>query len=91
MPAKKKSSQKEKLVGKVSHYFDKIQVVAIKLLAPLNKGDTVRIEGGGASFEQEVESLQKEHEKIEKAKKGDEVGFKVKKKAREGYRVYRQA
>lgn len=98
MPAQKKPSKKEKpirqtqgkLVGRVSHYFDKIGVAAIKLLAPLSKGDVIRIEGGGASFEQKVESLQKEHENIEKGKKGDEVGLKAEKKAREGYRVFKQ-
>lgn len=98
MSIKKKPSQKEKpvrqtqgkLVGRVSHYFGNIGVVAIKLSAPLSKGDVIRIEGGGTSFEQKVESLQKEHEKIEKGKKGDEVGLKVKKKAREGYRAYKK-
>ncbi len=33
--------------------------------------------------------MQVEHEKIEKAKKGNEVGLKVKKKVREGYKVYK--
>ena len=33
--------------------------------------------------------MEKDHEKIAKAKKGDEVGMKVKKKVREGYRVFK--
>jgi U32 family peptidase len=89
-PAKKaaKKAPKEKLVGKVSHYFDKIGVAAIKLSVPLKKGDTVRIEGGSVSVKQKVASMQKEHEPVSSAKKGDEVGIKVSKKVREGYRVF---
>lgn len=86
-----KAAPKETLVGKVSHYFDKIEVAALKLAAPLKKGDTIRVEGGDTSFTQKVASLQREHEKIAQAKKGDEVGIKVKKKAREGYRVFKVA
>lgn len=89
MPAKKPTT-KEKLVGKVSHYFSQIEVAAIKLTAPLANGDSVRFEGGETDFTQEVSSMQKEHDKIEKAKKGDEIGLKVKEKVREGYRVYKQ-
>ena len=33
---------------------------------------------------------EKEHEEVEKAKKGDEVGMKVNERVREGYRVYKQ-
>ena len=88
MPAKKPTT-KEKPVGRVSHYFGQIEVAAIKLSAPLKTGDTVRIEGGDASFTQKVASLQKDHEKKEHGKKGDEVGMKVKERVREGYRVYK--
>ena len=79
-----------KLIGKVSHYFDKIEVAVIELDAPLSVGDTIRIAGGEATdFTQEVESMEVEHEKIKKAKKGDSVGLKVKERGREGYKVYK--
>lgn len=79
-----------KLIGKVAHYFDKIEVAVIALTDSLKVGDTIRIAGGESTdFEQQVESMEVEHEKIEKAKKGDEVGLKVKEKVREGYRVYK--
>ncbi len=80
---------KEKLVGKVDHYFDKIQVAAMKLEDSLKVGDTIRIEGGSVAFTQQVASMQIEHESVNAAKKGDEVGFKVKQKVREGYRVFK--
>jgi len=91
-PASAKSTagkSKEKLVGKVDHYFDKINVAAMKLEDSLNVGDTVRIEGGAVGFTQYVDSMQIEHEPVTAAKKGDEVGFKVKQKVREGYRVFK--
>jgi hypothetical protein len=36
-----------------------------------------------------VESMEVGHQKIKKAKTGDEVGMKVKEKVREGYKVYK--
>ena len=78
-----------KLIGKVIHYFDKIQVAVIALTAPLKVGDAIRIVGGDVDFEQAVDSMEVEHEKIDKAKKGDEVGMKVSEKVRDGYRVYK--
>lgn len=78
---------KEKFIGKVTHYFDKIKVAAIKLTAPLRVGDVIRIEGGDVSTKVTVGSMQKEHQPVKSAKKGDEVGIRVSKKVREGYRV----
>ena len=79
-----------KLIGKISHYFDKIGVAVIDLVGILKKGDTIRIEGGESTdFTQTVESMEVEHQKIEKAKKGDSVGLKIKEKVREGYKVYK--
>lgn len=80
---------KEKLIGKVAHFYDHIGVIALKLKDSLKAGDAIRIEGGTTSFTQKVESMQIEHEQVAKAKKGEDVGIKVSKKAREGYRVYR--
>jgi len=78
-----------KLIGKVIHYFDKIQVAVIALSDKLKAGETIRIVGGDTDFEQAVESMEVDHKKIDKAKKGDEVGLKVSEKVRDGYRVYK--
>ena len=86
-----KSKKKEKLLGRVAHYYDKIKVAAVTLKDTLSQGDTIRIEGGGKSFTQQIDSMQIEHEQVKKAKKGEDVGFKVKQKVREGYRVYKTA
>ena len=78
-----------KLIGKVIHYFDKIQVAVVALTDSLKAGDTIRIVGGEVDFEQAVESMEVDHKKIDKAKKGDEVGMKVSEKVRDGYRVFK--
>lgn len=84
------NNQEGKLIGKVSHYFGNIGVAVVDLAASLKVGDTIRIEGGESTdFTQTIESMEVEHEKIEKAKKGDSVGLKVKEKVREGYKVYK--
>jgi len=89
----KKVSQKqkkEKLIGEITHYFSNIGVAVIKLSGVLSLGDTIRVVGGETTdFEQNVDSMEVDHKKIKKAKKGDEVGLKVKEKVREGYKVYK--
>jgi U32 family peptidase len=87
---KEKTKAKEKPIGEVVHFFSNIEVAVIKLASPLVVGDEIRIVGGEETdFNQKVSSMQIEHEKIEKAKKGSEVGMKVKEKVREGYKVYK--
>jgi len=88
--ATKKVIKKEKKIGKITHYFDKIKVVAIKLTDNLSVGDTIRIVGGeNTDFKQKIVSMEFKGEKLKKAKKGKEVGIKVKDRAREGYKVFK--
>lgn len=91
MPEEAQTPPEEgKLIGKVTHYFSKIEVAVIELSEGLSVGDTIRIVGGeDTDFSQTIESMEVEHEKIEKAKAGDSVGLKIKEKVREGYKVYK--
>ncbi|MDZ7798761.1 MAG: hypothetical protein U5L76_04060 [Patescibacteria group bacterium] len=83
-------NNKGELIGKVTHYFNKINVAVIELTEEgLKKGEKIRIQGGDREFEQKVESMQVEHEEIESAKKGHSVGTKVDEPVREGYIVYK--
>ena len=79
----------EKKVGEVTHYWGKIAVAGIKLTGALSQGDTIRIKGATTDFEQTVGSMQIEHQDMEAAKKGQEVGLKVKDKVRRGDTVYK--
>jgi translation elongation factor EF-1alpha len=79
----------EKRVAKVTHYWAKIGVAAIKLYDALKVGDTIHISGSTTDFEQTVDSMEIEHETVEVAKKGQEVGLKVNERVRKGDRVYK--
>ena len=79
----------EKKVGEVTHYWRKISVAGIKLTDTLSVGDTIRIRGATTDFEQTVGSMQIEHQNIETATKGQEVGLRVKDKVRRGDTVYK--
>ena len=77
-------------IGYVEHYFSRIGVAAIKITdGILRIGDKIRIVGATTNFEQIVESMEVEWQKIEEAKEGDEVGIKVVERVREGDRVYK--
>ncbi|OGZ63759.1 MAG: hypothetical protein A3A98_00500 [Candidatus Staskawiczbacteria bacterium RIFCSPLOWO2_01_FULL_40_39] len=79
-----------KIIGKVTHYFSDINVAVVKLSAPLNQGDEIRIMGGeNTDFNQKVDSMQVNHKAVKKAKKGNSIGLKVSEKVREGYGVYK--
>jgi putative protease len=79
----------KELVGKIAHYYNKIGVAVVELIAPLKEGDTISIESPERSFEQKVGSMQIEHEKISEAKPGQAVGLKVEEPVREGFQVYK--
>lgn len=80
----------EVLVGRVSHYFGKVQVAAIDLTeGDLSVGDTVHIKGHTSDFTQVVDSMQIDRVDVEHAEKGKSVGIKVKEHAREGDQVYK--
>lgn len=79
----------EKRVAKVTHYWAKIGVAAIKLYDTLRVDDTIHVSGSTTDFEQTVDSMEIEHEAVEVAKKGQEVGLKVNERVRKGDRVYK--
>ncbi len=76
-------------IGKVSHYYGKLNVAVIDLKGELEVGDEILIEGGESKVRQKVKSMQIEHEKIQNAAAGDSVGLKVEGKVRDGYKVYK--
>ncbi|OGH05905.1 MAG: hypothetical protein A2171_00365 [Candidatus Levybacteria bacterium RBG_13_35_9] len=76
------------LLGKVIHYYDKIGVAVIKLEKNLKVGDNVKFAHGEDEFEQNIESMQLEHEQVQSGKKGEEVAVKVDKETKSGTLVY---
>ena len=78
----------DKQIGVVSNYFKHVKAAAIKLSAPLSVGDKIKITGGEKEIEMTVDSMEVNREKIEKAKKGDEIGMLVPEDVHKGYKVY---
>lgn len=78
----------EKKIGEITHYYGKIEVGIIKLSAPLKVGDRIHIKGAHTDFQQLVDSMQYEHKPLEAAKKGQEIGLKVRDKVHEGDEVF---
>ena len=89
---KKKEPKEESLgkeIGKVTHYFSNIGVGIIELKGSLSVGDKIRIKGATSDFKQKIDSMQIEHEKVEKAKSGQSIGLKVKDAVRQNDTVYK--
>jgi len=77
-------------IGRVTHFFDKIGVAVIELDSDMGSGDRIKfVRGGEDLFEQEVSSMQVEHEKVDKAKKGDTIGMKTDKPVKEGSEIFK--
>lgn len=79
----------EELVGTITHYFPKPEVGVVKLTAGLKVGDVLHFRGHTTEFQQEITSMQVEHENIDTAAAGDEVAIKVDQRVRAGDEVYR--
>lgn len=74
-------------VGKVTHYYDNIGVVIVKLETTLKFGDKIKFQGHNSDFEQDVQSLQIDHMRVDEAHAGDVIGLKVDQKVKEGTEV----
>ncbi|MCP8320973.1 MAG: translation elongation factor-like protein [archaeon] len=77
-----------KELGKITHYYPKIEVAVIELKAPIKIGDKILIKGSTTNFEQIVESMQIEHKDVQLAEAGKSIGLKVIQRVREGDIVY---
>ncbi len=78
-------------VGKVTHFFSKINVAVVELTATLSIGDKIRVQGPTTDFEQTVQSMQIEHENVKTANKGQDIGLKMDERVRENDTVYKVA
>jgi putative protease len=78
------------VVGRITHFFAKIGVAVIELKASLSVGDRILVKGPNTDFEQTVDSMQIEHENIQKAEAGQSIGLKLAERARETDVVYKK-
>ncbi|OYD14766.1 hypothetical protein CH330_07600 [candidate division WOR-3 bacterium JGI_Cruoil_03_51_56] len=80
----------ETKIGVITHHFGKIGVAVIKATeTELSVGDTIHIKGHTTDYTQVVESMEIEHQQIQKLKKGEEAGLKVTDKVHENDEVFK--
>jgi len=76
-------------IGRVTHYYNHINVAVLKLDENLKLGDLIHVVGHSINFIQRVTSMEVEHHTILWVKPGDEVAIKVIEPVHEHDVVYR--
>lgn len=79
----------EKEVGRVVDFFAQVMVAGIQMSGPLAVGDTIRIKGHTTDFQQQVGSMQIEHQVVQEVNAGDSAGIKVTDRCRAHDIVYK--
>jgi putative protease len=68
----------EEEIGKITHYFSKINVGVIETTkGELRVGDTIHIKGHTTDLYQKVQSLQVENSPVDAVRVGESAGLKV--------------
>jgi len=79
----------ETKIGTVTHYYNHLHVAGVIIAdGELHKGDTIHVQGHTSDFIQKVDSMEKDHEPIDVARPGDDIGLSVIDHAREHDEVY---
>jgi putative protease len=87
-PAAPKKAVLAKPIGTVTHFYSHLSVAIVKFKKAVKAGMKLHYKGATTDFTEVVKSMQYDHKAIETAKKGQEVGIKVKEKVREGDEVF---
>ena len=77
-------------VGHITHFFSKIGVAIVILTATLIVGDRILVKGPATDFEQVVDSMQIEHQNVQRAESGQSIGLKVAQPVKEKDVVYKK-
>lgn len=81
-------SSEPKPIGVVTHYYGGLGVAIAKFTKGVAVGVRVRFKGATTDFEETISSMQYDHQSVDAAKKGQEVGIKVVGKVREGDHIF---
>ena len=76
-------------IGKVTHYFNHLNVAVLKLSDGLKLGDTIHVLGHVTDLTEKVSSMQVNHQPVVWVKPGDDVAIRVEEPVREHDVVYR--
>lgn len=74
--------------GRVVHYYSHLGVAAVQLDHPLRKGDRIYVVGRTTDLEQDLDSIEIRHQKVETAMPGDDAAIKVNSRVRTGDLLY---
>ena len=76
-------------VGRVSHFFSRINVAIVEVTDTISVGDEILIKGPTTDIEQTIDSMEIEHKKVKQAEAGQSIGMKVNDRVRENDIVYK--
>lgn len=76
-------------IGRVTHYFNHLNVAVIQLTAELKLGDKIHVLGHSTDLEERIASMQVNHHSVLWVQPGDDVAIKVNEPVREHDVVYR--
>jgi putative protease len=86
---RRESDMTERKIGTVTHYYNHLHVAGVIITdGELHTGDKIHIKGHTSDFEQTVRSMEMDHEHIDVAQPGDDIGISVIDHAREHDTVY---
>jgi putative protease len=84
------SDMTETRIGTVTHYYNHLHVAGVTITdGELHKGDTIHVVGHTSDFEQKVDSIEIDHEAVEVARSGEQIGLGIIEYVRENDAVYR--
>lgn len=80
----------EERIGSVIKFFDKPSIAAIKLdFGELAIGDTIHVKGNNTDFTQKIETMEFDHQPVQKALRGQFTGIKLSQAAKPFDLVYK--
>jgi putative protease len=85
---KSPAKNQKNIIGKVTHYFGRVNAAVVKLKRNLAVGDTIHVKGHTTDFTQAITSMQLDHRLISVGKKGQEIGLEVNDRVRAGDQVF---
>lgn len=68
------------VIGKITHYYEKIRVAVMQISDTLSVGDCITYETETGEYDQVVDSMEIERTPVFKAQRGDDIGIKLQKK-----------
>lgn len=90
VPPVEEPASNEEAIGVITHYYSHLGVAVAQLnKGSLKTGDTIHVKGHTTDFTQTVGSMEYEHQHIDQAGAGQNIGLKVIDHAREHDIVYR--